>query len=99
MVTEEELSRVQRSGAKQDDKADVPFPFRSAAEMLEMAHDSGLSIAEMKRANEEKHMARGDLDNGLDRIWGHAWLYRAWTEPGRCHAGRPECPSSCATAS
>ncbi len=70
VVTEEELSRVQRSGAKQDDKADVPFPFRSAAEMLEMAHDSGLSIAEMKRANEEKHMARGDLDNGLDRIWG-----------------------------
>lgn len=70
VVTEEELSRVQRSGAKQDDKADVPFPFRNAAEMLEMAHDSGLSIAEMKRANEEKHMARGDLDDGLDRIWG-----------------------------
>jgi L-serine dehydratase len=61
VVTEEELSRVQRSGAKQDDKADVPYPFRNAAEMLVMAHDSGLSIAEMKRANEEVHMSSGVL--------------------------------------
>lgn len=70
VVTEEELSRVQRSGAKQDDKADVPYPFRNAAEMLVMAHDSGLSIAEMKRANEEVHMSRDELDAGLDRVWG-----------------------------
>lgn len=69
VVTEEELSRVQRSGAKSEGKADGPYPFRNAAEMLEMAHESGLSIAEMKRANEEKHMTRGDLDAGLDGIW------------------------------
>jgi L-serine dehydratase len=45
----------------------VPYPFRSAAEMLEMAAGSGLSIAEMKRANE---LARGinDLDDRLDAI-------------------------------
>lgn len=70
VVTEEELSRVQRSGAKADDKADVPYPFRNAAEMLAMAETSGLTIAEMKRANEEKHMARAELDAGLDRVWG-----------------------------
>ncbi|MBC2886799.1 L-serine ammonia-lyase [Ochrobactrum sp. CM-21-5] len=70
VVTAEELSRMQNGGAKRDDASDVPYPFRSAAEMLDMAHDSGLSIAEMKRINEECHMSRGELDDGLDRIWG-----------------------------
>src|SRR5690606_5578503 len=70
VVTAEELSRVQTGGGRRDDKADVPYPVRNAGEMLEMAQASGLSIAEMKRANEERHMARTDLDQGLDRIWG-----------------------------
>src|SRR5690606_41775563 len=46
VVTEEELSRVQTGGGRRDDKADVPYPFRNAGEMLEMAQASGLSIAE-----------------------------------------------------
>lgn len=70
VVTAEELSRVQTSGGKQEEKADVPYPFNNAAEMLEMARASGLSIADMKRANEECHMSCVDLDEGLDRIWG-----------------------------
>lgn len=70
VVTAEELSRVQTSGGKQEEKADVPYPFNNAAEMLEMARASGLSIADMKRANEECHMSCLDLDEGLDRIWG-----------------------------
>lgn len=70
VVTAEELSRVQTSGGKPEEKADVPYPFNNAAEMLEMARASGLSIADMKRANEECHMSCVDLDEGLDRIWG-----------------------------
>jgi L-serine dehydratase len=35
-----------------------------------MAAKSGLSIAEMKRVNEETQMSREDLDAGLDAIWG-----------------------------
>src|SRR5687767_918723 len=31
---------------------DVPYPFATAAEMLEMGRASGLSVAQMKRANE-----------------------------------------------
>jgi len=50
-------------------KVDVPFPFANAAEMLEMASRSGLSIAAMKRANEESRMSRAALDCGIDRIW------------------------------
>lgn len=71
VVTGEELSRIQSSGGKREEQSDsVPYPFSTAAEMLDMAHSSGLSIAEMKRANEECHISCAELDNGLDRIWG-----------------------------
>jgi len=52
-----------------DPKEDVPFPFNNAAEMLEMAARSGLSVAAMKRANEEARMSRAELDRGIDRSW------------------------------
>ncbi|MEO1989447.1 MAG: L-serine ammonia-lyase [Martelella sp.] len=55
------------AGEKTDEN--TPFPFRTAKEMLEMAHRSGLSIAAMKRANEEARMSRGELDAGLDSLW------------------------------
>ncbi len=47
----------------------VPYPFANATQMLEMATSSGLSIAEMKRANEEVHRSREALDAELDRVW------------------------------
>ncbi|MBN8187346.1 L-serine ammonia-lyase [Salipiger thiooxidans] len=47
----------------------VPYPFRSAAEMLEMANASGLGIAEMKRRNELSRRPAAHLDEGLERIW------------------------------
>ena len=37
--------------------------------MLEMGKASGLTIAEMKRANETVVMSSAELDKGLDRIW------------------------------
>src|SRR5690606_4238904 len=71
VVTEEELNRIHSSGKKQDDKLQaVPYPFSTAVEMLEMAQASGLSIAEMKRANELCHMGEAELDEKLDQIWG-----------------------------
>ena len=48
---------------------DVPYPFGNATEMLAMAKSSGQSIAQMKRANEESHMSRAELDRGMDAIW------------------------------
>ena len=50
-------------------KADVPYPFETAAEMLAMAQTSGLSIAGMKRANELRFRTAADLDAGMARIW------------------------------
>lgn len=71
VVTEEELSRIHSSGKKQDDKLQtVPYPFSTTVEMLEMAQASGLSIAEMKRANELCHMSEAELDERLDQVWG-----------------------------
>jgi L-serine dehydratase len=47
----------------------VPYPFANAVQMLDMAAASGLSVAAMKRANEETRMSRAELDAGLDRVW------------------------------
>ena len=48
--------------------AAAPFPFASAAEMLAMSATSGLSISDMKRANETACGHLG-LDGYLDRVW------------------------------
>ena len=52
-----------------NDPSPVPFPFRSAAEMLQMAHASGLSIAQMKHRNESRFRTAAEIEAGLDRIW------------------------------
>jgi len=65
VLTEAELAR----GRNTDDGPPVPYPFKSAAEMLEMAAASGESIAAMKRANEMSRMTPTELDRGLFRIW------------------------------
>jgi L-serine dehydratase len=56
------------AGAPKPQEQDVPYPFGTAAEMLAMGEASGLSIAQMKRANE---MARqpDDLDGRIMAIW------------------------------
>ncbi|MDP1730662.1 MAG: L-serine ammonia-lyase [Devosia sp.] len=48
---------------------DVPYPFGTAAAMLEMGKASGLSIAQMKRANELARRPAAELEQGLDRVW------------------------------
>ena len=56
-------------GAKAKARADVPYPFETAAEMLEMARKSGLTIAAMKRANELKFRSAAEIDAGIARLW------------------------------
>jgi L-serine dehydratase len=65
VLTAEELA----AGKDTDDGPPVPFPFKTAAEMLRMAAKSGLSIAGMKRANEHARQGKGGVDKGLARIW------------------------------
>ncbi|UWQ54948.1 L-serine ammonia-lyase [Leisingera caerulea] len=65
VVTEEELD----AGKATDEGDPVPYPFKSAAEMLEMAKASGKSIADMKRANEISRGCSESLAKGTARIW------------------------------
>ncbi|MBZ8119109.1 L-serine ammonia-lyase [Roseovarius sp. LXJ103] len=65
VMTEAELA----AGRNTDEGAPVPYPFKSAAEMLEMAQSSGKSIAAMKRANEVSRKAEVDMTTGVKRIW------------------------------
>ena len=55
--------------SKKRPRADVPYPFETAAQMLAMAQASGLSIAAMKRANELRYRTSGELDRGIARLW------------------------------
>ncbi|WP_306112961.1 MULTISPECIES: L-serine ammonia-lyase [unclassified Roseovarius] len=65
VMTEAELA----AGRNTDEGEPVPYPFKSAAEMLEMAETSGKSIAEMKKANEHARGGPESLRSGVARIW------------------------------
>lgn len=71
VVTAAELAEQQAGEpeglAAEKEGLGYPYPFGSAAEMLTMGGAAGLTIAEMKRANEA--VAHGDgLDAALDRV-------------------------------
>lgn len=55
--------------ARNETTVTCPYPFDSAASMLRMARDSGLTIAAMKRANECVVMPADAVDQGIARIW------------------------------
>ncbi|SPH21905.1 L-serine dehydratase TdcG [Ascidiaceihabitans donghaensis] len=65
VMTESELA----AGKDTDEGSPVPFPFKSAAEMLDMAAQSGKSIAAMKRANEVSRGGADTLKKGTARLW------------------------------
>jgi L-serine dehydratase len=65
VLTAEELDE----GKATEEGAPVPYPFKSAAEMLDMATRSGKTIAEMKRANEHTRKTHEDFDRDVQRVW------------------------------
>ena len=67
VLTAAELAEA--GGGKARARADVPYPFETADEMLAMAKSSGLSIAEMKLANELKFRTKAEIDKGMARLW------------------------------
>lgn len=68
VLTEEELA-LRAGQDRSDASSSVPFPFATAAEMLDMAERSGKSIARMKEANELCFRSNAELSDGLTRIW------------------------------
>ena len=67
VLTAGELAEA--GAGKSKTKAEVPYPFETADEMLAMAKASGLSIAQMKLANELKFRSKAEIDQGIARLW------------------------------
>ena len=65
VMTEQELA----AGKATDEGTPVPFPFKSATEMLKMSNASGKTIAAMKRSNEEARGGAANLKTGSARLW------------------------------
>ncbi len=66
-----------------------PYPFASAAAMLRMARESGLSIAQMKRANENHLQAPDEVERGLSRLWSvmNGCIERGLSQEGELPGG------------
>jgi L-serine dehydratase len=60
---------IRRDGEEPPARADDPFSFGSAAELLEICGANGLTIAGVARVNEEHRRDVVDVDAGLDAIW------------------------------
>jgi L-serine dehydratase len=73
VMTARELEREAHGGAAafHDEKAAAgyPYPFGSAAEMLEMGRAAGKTIAQMKWANETARLSPGEVRGGIDAVW------------------------------
>lgn len=68
IATREELKQSVAPIAASDSSA-CPYPFDTAKSTLEMAKQSGLSIAQMKHANELGCISELELKEGLDSVW------------------------------
>ncbi len=69
VVTAAERDASAMTAAASAGTAAWPYPFATAAAMLRMARESGLSIANMKLANECNSRKPEEVDAGIGRIW------------------------------
>ncbi|WJL96286.1 L-serine ammonia-lyase, iron-sulfur-dependent, subunit alpha [Microbacterium sp. ET2] len=61
---------IRREGADGEVAAAAfPFAFASAAELISLCHDHGITIAELARRNEEALRSPDEIAAGLDAIW------------------------------
>ncbi|MBF9058472.1 L-serine ammonia-lyase [Rhodobacterales bacterium HKCCSP123] len=73
IATAKELEAQSQGGAQafheEKEAAGYPYPFGSAAEMLEMGRRAGKTVAEMKWANETARHSASDVRARLDAVW------------------------------
>jgi L-serine dehydratase len=62
------IRRESEAGSAASSAAAIPFDYRDAAELIEMCDRSGLSIAELVRANEAALLDEVSIDGRLDRL-------------------------------
>ncbi|MEO9526718.1 MAG: L-serine ammonia-lyase, partial [Roseibium sp.] len=69
VVSETELRKTSNEPVNELVAQDVPFPFGTAKQMLEMGRDAELTIAQMKLLNECRDQPQEDIEAGIDRLW------------------------------
>ncbi|MCL4157606.1 UNVERIFIED_CONTAM: hypothetical protein GTU68_056862 [Idotea baltica] len=69
VVSETELRKTSNEPVNELVAQDVPFPFGTAKQMLEMGRDAELTIAQMKLRNECRDQPQEDIEAGIDRLW------------------------------
>ena len=62
------VAREGENAVAGDDVVDLPFPYRSGAELLAMGAKSGLAIAEMVMADECARRPRAEVEAHVDRV-------------------------------
>ena len=62
-------AREMTEGSLSAEPSNAPYPFTTAAEMLEMSAASGRTIAQMKHENETRHMSDQTLAQGIANVW------------------------------
>ena len=89
VVTAAERAESKISAKDSSSHSSAPYPFATAAQMLRMARDSGLTIAEMKRANECTTRSEGAVDADVERIWSamNACIERGLSRDGELPGG------------
>jgi L-serine dehydratase len=89
VATEAELRKTTNEPVNELQEQDVPFPFGTAKQMLEMGREAGLSIAEMKLRNECADQSREEVEAGIDRLWSamDACINRGITQTGTLPGG------------
>ena len=62
-------AEMEAPATEHDSRGNWPYPFATAKEMIDMAEESGLSVAALKRRNEEVLLSSETLDERLDALW------------------------------
>jgi L-serine dehydratase len=68
-VVEQELAEAADPHAVVPEASDLPYPFRSGAELLALTAGTGRSIAEVVRFNERRWRTDDLIDEGILSIW------------------------------
>jgi L-serine dehydratase len=63
------IKREGESQAAKNERAPVPFPFRSAAELLQIASDKGMPVWQIALENEKAWRSEAEIRQRLQLIW------------------------------
>ncbi|MBI2734685.1 MAG: L-serine ammonia-lyase, partial [Aquabacterium sp.] len=84
VLSQEAVDDTARQASIAPDAAVLPLPFHSAADLLALTSEHGISVAEIMRRNERHWRSDADIDAGLMRIWQ---TMQACVQRGCVHTG------------